>query len=169
MIICWTICLSFIWWSVKTTSPGGWMVFLVTVRLSPWRCGRKNPAKKVGSVFCVFLWTSTVDSSTYLTGKMDSLIHNTVSTVLMSIVFQNHVPIVSGMPLLVKPLSFVVHRASVSVQFPLPLEIPMICAGITLTLKIRLTISFSIVATWMLWREKPIEIQTTVLQKEGNR
>lgn len=52
IIICWTICLSFIWWSFKTTSPGGRMVFLVTVRLSSWRCSRKNPAKKV---FCVFL------------------------------------------------------------------------------------------------------------------
>lgn len=52
MIICWTICLSLIWWSFKTTPPGGGMVFLVTVRLSPWRCSGKDPAKRI---FCMFL------------------------------------------------------------------------------------------------------------------
>lgn len=173
MIICWTICLSFIRWSFKTASPGGQMVFLVTVRLSSWRCSRKNPAKRVFKcVSCIFVnfhYGFQSERHMYLTGKMDSLIHSTASTVLISLVFHNHVPVISGMPLLFKSLSFVVHRAAVSVQFPLSLEIPMIWVGITLTLEIRLTISFSIVATWMLWREKPMETLTTVLEKEGNR
>lgn len=58
MIICWTICLSFIWWSVKSTPPGGGMVFLVTVRWSPWRRSRNNPAKREFCIFLEFLvWT----------------------------------------------------------------------------------------------------------------
>lgn len=58
MIICWTICLSFIWWSVKSTPPGGWMILLVTVRWSPWRGSRKNPAKREFGVFLeLLLWT----------------------------------------------------------------------------------------------------------------
>lgn len=55
MIICWAICLSFIWWSFKTTPPGRGMVLLVTVRLSPWRCSRKNPGKRVCCIFLEFL------------------------------------------------------------------------------------------------------------------
>lgn len=86
----------------------------------------------------------------YLKGKMDSLIHNTARIVLISIMFRKNVPVISGMPLFLISLSFIVHRTTVSVQFSLSLEIPMICVRITWTFKIRLTISFSVVTTGVL-------------------
>lgn len=160
MIIRRTICLSFIWWSFKTTPPGGGMLFLVTVRLSPWRCSRNNPAK---IVFCVFVEFFTMDSNEKLIGtsvKTDSLTHNIAWTRLISKMFQNYTPIISRMTLFFKSLSIIVHRTTVSVQFPLSLEIPVVCIWITLTLKIGFTISFSVVTTRVIWKEKPTETQT---------
>lgn len=75
--------------------------------------------------------------------------------------FQNYIPIISGMTLFFKSLSVIVHRTTVSVQFPLSLEIPVICIWIALTLKIGLTVSFSVVTTRVLWKERLMGIQTT--------